>query len=114
VETYNTNTIRLADALRLMDQVNPRTMEPARFDVGFYTANRAKNTGGQYLEIQGACLTKHVKGLPMHMRRVDGFSGSKSSRHYENATRNLSAPDGTITKIHIRLLKKFNGMTVIW
>lgn len=97
-----------------MDQIHPRTGEAATFNVGFYTANRRDRSGGRYLEIIGGKLTKHVKELPQHMRRVDGFGGSRKPNHYENATRNISSPDGTITKVHIRLITKFNGMQIIW
>lgn len=96
-----------------MDRVDHKG-HPSSFDISFYTADRRRDTGGLPMSISGGILTKHVKGLPMHMRRVDGFAGAKKPRHYENATRNVSAPDGSITTVHIRLITKFNGLQIIW
>lgn len=66
------------------------------------------------MELKGCILSKHNAILPMHIRRVDGFGGSKAPKHYANATRNIQTPNGDIVKVHIRLIKQFNGMIVIW
>jgi hypothetical protein len=107
------NCIRLRDALKLMDRLNHRQM-PIPFTIGFITADRRRNTGGEFKEISGAILSKHNKALPMHMRRVDGFAGSKKPASHENAQRNIQAPDGSVTKVNIRLIKSFNGMQILW
>ncbi|PRY90576.1 hypothetical protein CLW00_101239 [Mongoliibacter ruber] len=96
-----------------MDRLNHKG-EAIPFSIGFFTANRRKDTGGKFIEIDGAILSKHNKALPLHMRRVDGFGGSKKPSHYANSTRNVQSPDGSITKVHIRLIKKFNGHNIIW
>jgi hypothetical protein len=88
--------------------------KPYPFDVTFYTSDESQGKGGQRISIKGAILTKHVKNLPMHIRNVDGFRTSKKPRHFENATRNISDPEGKITKVHIRLITHFNGHKVIW
>ncbi|WP_157466577.1 hypothetical protein [Cyclobacterium marinum] len=106
-------SIRLRDALRAMDRLDHKN-RPVPFSIVFYTADKKLNKGGERKEIKGGVLTKHVKGLPIHIRRVDGFAGSKSPKHYENATRNVSSPDGSITKVHIRLITYFNGLRIIW
>lgn len=108
-----TGAIRLRDALRLMDHLDHK-QQPRPFNIAFYTADRRRNTGGEYKELFGCILSKHNKQLPLHMRRVDGFGGSKAPSHYANATRNIQSPDGDITKVHIRLIKRFNGMKILW
>ncbi|MFN3802866.1 hypothetical protein [Belliella pelovolcani] len=107
------NTMQLKDALRLMDRLDHKSI-PVPFSVTFYTADRRRGTGGEKKTISGAILSKHNKFLPQHVRRVDGFGGSRKARHYENATRNIQSPDGEIIKVHIRLITAFNNSKVIW
>lgn len=103
----------LKDVLKLMDRLDHKS-QPVPFSVLYVTADRKRKTGGQFIQTDGAILSKHNKLLPAHVRRVDGFGGSKKPASYENATRNIQAPDGSITSIHIRLIKAFNGHPVIW
>jgi hypothetical protein len=105
--------IRLADALKLMDRLDPRD-KAIPFDLLVLSADRKRNTGGKWMELKGCILAKHNKNLPLHARRVDGFGGSRKPSHYENATRNVQSPDGSVTKVHIRLIKTFNGQTILW
>lgn len=109
----NSDIISLKDALKLMDRLDHKG-KPIPFTITFVTANRKKNTGGKKLQIDGAILSKHNKLLPLHIRRVDGFGGSKHPKSHENATRNIQAPDGAITKVHIRLITSFNQFKIIW
>lgn len=105
--------LRLKDALKLMDRLDHRS-RPIPFEISFVTANRRLNTGGKLITLQAAILSKHNKNLPRYQRRVDGFGGSRKPASHENATRNIQTPDGTITKVHIRLIKTYNGQTIIW
>ncbi|AWW31835.1 hypothetical protein DN752_17800 [Echinicola strongylocentroti] len=105
--------IRLKDALKLMDRLDHKG-NPIPFTIQFYTADRRRNEGGMKKEIKGGILSKHNKSLPLYKRNVDGFGSSKSPRHHYNATRNIQAPEGSITKVHIRLIKQFNGMEIVW
>lgn len=109
----NSNVILLRDALRMMDRLDHKN-RPIPFSLSFVTADRRRNTGGEIMSISGAILSKHNTILPKYVRTVDGFGGSKSPRHYENATRNVQSPDGSITKVHIRLITTFNGQKIIW
>ncbi len=109
----NHDVIRLKDALKMMDRLDHR-QRPIPFDLSFITADRRRDEGGEWKQIDGAILSKHNKLLPQHVRRVDGFGGSRKPASHENATRNIQAPDGSITKVHIRLIKTFNGHPVIW
>lgn len=105
--------IPLRDSLKLMDRLDHRS-SPVAFSVTYVTCDRKRKTGGKIVTAEGAILSKHNKLLPQHVRRVDGFGGSKKPASYENATRNIQTPDGTITTIHIRLIKAFNGHPIIW
>lgn len=105
--------IRLNDALKLMDRLDQKG-QPIPFSITILTANRSLDKGGKWLELKGCILAKHNNNLPQHARRVDGGGGSRKPNHYENATRNIQSPDGSITKVHIRLIKTFNGQTIIW
>jgi hypothetical protein len=105
--------LRLKDALKLMDRLDHRG-KPIPFALQFITADRKRDSGGELMDIQGGILSKHNKLLPLHMRRVDGFGGSKKPASYENQTRNVQSPDGSIMTVHIRLIKKFNDQIIIW
>jgi hypothetical protein len=109
----NENVILLKDALKLMDRFDHKG-KAIPFSVSFYTADRRRDSGGEMKSIKGAILSKNNKDLPQHVRNVDGFGQSKAPKHFANATRNIQAPDGNITKVHIRLLKSFNGNKIIW
>jgi len=105
--------IRLNDALKLMDRLD-HNGQPIPFSILALSADRKRHTGGKWIELNGCILAKHNSNLPLHARRVDGGGGSRKPSHYENATRNIQSPDGSITKVHIRLIKKFNGQTILW
>jgi len=105
--------LRLKDALKLMDRLDHKG-KPIPFELTFVTADRKRNTGGNLKTAKAAILSKHNNKLPLHQRRVDGFGGSRKPASHENATRNIQTPDGTITKVHIRLIKSFNGQVIIW
>lgn len=97
----------------MMDRLDHKG-RPIPFSLSFYTADRRKNTGGKLLDISGGILSKHNSLLPKYIRSVDGYGASKAPRHFENSTRNIQSPDGSITKVHIRLIKTFNGHKIIW
>lgn len=103
----------LKDALKLMDRLDHKG-KPIPFDLEFVTADRRRDTGGKWMKAEGAILSKHNKDLPLHIRRSDGFAGSKKPASHENQQRNIQTPDGTITSVHIRLIKVFNGHPVTW
>lgn len=96
-----------------MDRLDHRG-NPIPFSLECITADRKRDTGGDILNLKGCILSKHNKLLPLHMRRVDGFGGSKKPASYENQTRNVQQPDGSILTVHIRLIKKFNDQLIIW
>jgi hypothetical protein len=109
----NYDVILIKDALRLMERLDHKD-RPIPFAITFVTADRQRKKGGKIMELNGAILSKHNTLLPKYIRTVDGHGNSKTPRHYENSTRNVQSPDGTITKVHIRLITQFNSKKIIW
>lgn len=87
-----------------------------KFDFRAITCDIAKDTGGEILE--GLQVHKHnwiptdqFKKLSREQKEIK--KPAKNPRHYENSTRNIVFAGGEIRKIHIRLIRKFNGKTVL-
>lgn len=107
------NHILLRDALHEMDQVSSSGI-PVPFSLKFVTADRKRKTGGEIIEVKDAikCIGKK-NGMVIY----DGNTLSRKEKapsHYENATRNIALPNGSIRKIHIRLIIEFNAQKVIY
>ena len=105
--------VLLKDALKMMDRLDHKG-NPIPFTLEFVTADRKRDSGGRWITAAGAILSKHNRNLPQHVRRVDGFGGSKKPASHENQQRNIQTPDGMITTVHIRLIMSFNGHPVTW
>lgn len=87
------------------------------FSISFITCNEAKATGGELITVEKA--RKH-NWLSPEDRKKQALQQpaskiiKKHPRHYENSTRNISlSNNGDIRKVHIRLIRKFNGRTVL-
>lgn len=73
------------------------------FSITFVTADLKKNSGGQRLTFDDAIFV----GGPSSKSSV------RDANHYENYTRNIRHRNSDrITKVHLLLVLKFNGMTV--
>lgn len=73
------------------------------FSITFVTADQKKGTGGQKITFDEAVFV----GGPS--RKDSG----RNANHYENYTRNIRHKNSDrITKIHLLLVLKFNGLTV--
>ncbi len=69
------------------------------------TLNYATNEGGERLCVQ--------KAIYYQQKHVSKKVRTRIPRHDENGTRNIQLiPSGEIRAIHVRLIEKFNGMTV--
>lgn len=84
------------------------------FSMGLRTCDLTKNTGGEWLDIKLAA--KHRDEL--ENKSNDGGGGTSGIRrnpnHFKNSTRNIKTiPEGRIIKVHLRLIRKFNGKTVL-
>lgn len=87
-----------------------------KFDITAITCDTKKDTGGEILE--GSQVHKHNWVNPAEYKRLQKLQPTrnvlrKDPRHYENSTRNIVFAGGEIRKIHIRLIRKFNGKTVL-
>jgi hypothetical protein len=99
-------TIGLKDMLSHLDSGQPfQSLE-------FVTLNKAKDTGGEWIKLEGA--RKHQTfSKPSTTIHQPSTVVHKNPQHYSNSTRNILLPNGEIRKVHIRLIRRFNGKTVI-
>jgi hypothetical protein len=103
------NSITLKEVLAHLDAGLP-------FSMMVITCNKQQETGGEELDIPKAWKHQHLtytmrKALLKSQPRQQGVR--KNPHHYANSTRNIKLPIGDIITIHIRLIRKFNGKTVL-
>lgn len=89
---------------------------PAEFSLLVITANKQSSEGGEELFIPRAW--KHTSATRKEQQALDAAQKQeavfrRNPNHYDNSTRNLKLPNGEIRKIHIRLVRQFNGKTVL-
>jgi hypothetical protein len=105
----NGDTITLKEVLQWIDS-------PETFSITVITANKQRGTGGEILEL------KNVRGHRSKTRReAEALSRAqkeekkfkRNPHHYDNSTRNVLLQNGDIITIHIRLIRVFNGKTVL-
>ena len=104
--------ITLKDALDIMD----KTAKDGRglfFNIAFRSLNRNSKTGGKLYKYQRARKYRRQKGGESK-RLLTTPKDFKNPSHYKNRTRNIELIDGSIKKIHIRLITEFNGKKVIY
>ncbi len=85
------------------------------FSIAVRTCNKQQGTGGEYIMVEQA-VKSSFKGsngeVPPSGSGGGGFR--KNPQHYPNSTRNIVVfPEGNIMKIHLRLIMKFNDVTVL-
>ncbi|OLY92293.1 hypothetical protein SAMN05444008_11559 [Cnuella takakiae] len=87
------------------------------FSIAFITANQRTKTGGELIEIAEG--QKSGWQLPEDRKKQEKLQAPsegvrKAPNHYENSTRNIRiVANNDIRKVHIRLIRKFNGKTVL-
>lgn len=85
---------------------------PLPFSLEFVTCDVNRNTGGDIKRYAKAYLSgAEVDRIDQAEKIVKKRSGRQS--HFKNATRNIKTTDGELHKVHIFLMTKFNGKTVI-
>ena len=104
--------IQLAEALQQMQATVKGRAIP--FSVSFWTADKAKNNGGELLELTNVTLNRIGKATTKEETTSSISSPLRKANHYVNATRNFLLPNGQIRKAHIRLIHSFNGQEVHW
>ncbi|MGI4866156.1 MAG: hypothetical protein ACRYFZ_19685 [Janthinobacterium lividum] len=120
-----TSTIRLKDALALLDGLAPVAVQWVKFD-------QRRQTGGDFGRLPAARLAGSKSAATAELRRpteaeetaadradvaADGHvlvgTSAKNPAHWENATRNLvDTRTGNLVKIHIYLLTHVAGRKV--
>jgi hypothetical protein len=100
------STIMLKDVLHQMDTGDS-------FSIGFRTFDQRKQRGGEYVSAGKA----HIYNHKTHQERLENQRAvryHKNPNHYENSTRNIVIEEGgAVRKLHIRLIRNFNGKTVL-
>lgn len=100
------DTITFQDALATIDSGAWVSMEVV-------TADLKRKTGGDWLKLPRC--RKNPRRLPEERYADQGVPSTpkRSPRHYENSTRNMLLPNGLLVKVHLRLIRKLNGATVL-
>lgn len=86
------------------------------FDIRFITCDLQKGTGGEQYDLKRVCKYKnpsHAQQKALAKAQPKEIKNSKNPNHYENSTRNLKLENGSFVKVHIRLIRKINGKTVL-
>jgi hypothetical protein len=85
------------------------------FDIRFITCDLQKGTGGEQYDLQRVCKYKnHSHAQQKALASAQPVTKNKKNpNHYENSTRNLKLENGQMVKVHIRLIRRINGKTVL-
>lgn len=102
--------ITLKEALLVIDSGRPIG------SITFVTADFHKDTGGEWIEMND--VRKHNWIDPEEYKKQQRLKLTsnrlkKNPNHFLNSTRNLVTAGGQIRKVHIRLIRKLNGKTVL-
>lgn len=95
--------IRVPDMLAQMNEWE-KSGERVPFSIEFVTCDLKQGTGGEKIKLDQAVLVGSSKSK----------SEQRNPNHFENYTRNIRAKDGDyIMKLHVLLITRFNGMSII-
>jgi hypothetical protein len=101
-------TITLKEVLAFMDTGAP-------FAIAFVTADKKRKKGGEWIEVDNC--SKHEFVTSREKARMEKAQPttewSRNPNHFQNSTRNLMLQNSLIRKVHIRLLRRFNGKTIL-
>ena len=105
-------TIDLVDVIKEMDSAT------TPFSITFTTADETRNTGGKNITIKEALVSKPkqnpIQNGPTITEKEIPFK-KYAPNHFKNRTRNIRIIPGTqVRKLHIYLIRRFNGKKVIW
>ncbi|QCR23077.1 hypothetical protein [Pontibacter sp. SGAir0037] len=106
-----TGVIRLTEVLQHMQA----GLTP--FDIAYVTLDQRRKTGGEIKRYTQCLLSgikqKKGKATTGANPKPESTSWAKNPNHFDNATRNLTLPNGQKRKLHIWLITEFNGMKVL-
>lgn len=103
------DTILFADVIAYMDSGQP-------FTLSFVSCDKKRKKAGEWVEIKSAVklmATDKKKQSAIEQVQPIFEQVSKNPHHFENATRNIKLQNGSLRKIHIRLIRIFNNKKVI-
>lgn len=102
--------ITLKEALRIYESGD-------LFSIAFITANKRTRQGGQWRRYENCTRSKTVRAkespVPAGASRAEVAYMVKNPNCFQNSTRNIKLPGGEIKQAHIRLIRQFNGRTVL-
>ena len=79
-------------------------------DIEVVTLDIKRKKGGEYLKLPQCVLSGRKKGeKPV----TNASTSSKNPSHHDNFTRNVLVKGTNPRKLHVYLIKKFNGMEVL-
>lgn len=78
------------------------------FSITYVTLDKKRGTGGELRTLVNA--TK--KSANMVMAGSSQVTGTRKPNHSDNGTINIVCADGSITKVHTRLITQFNNHDV--
>lgn len=84
------------------------------FSIGFRTYSKKTNTGGEWRSFPRC--RKKLHSSPAETSKGVNISAThpKHPNHFEHFTRNIIVlPSGEIVKVRMRLVRKFNGKTIV-
>lgn len=95
---------------------------PVRFSLVVWSYSETRGIGGEELHYSNVCLndvkSKAEPTIKEEFRRhkpvIVTDATPKNPNHWDNGTRNIRLENGQIRKIHIRFIKSFNQMQIIY
>lgn len=100
-------TITFSEVLDIMDSGR-------EFSAGVRTYSTTTGEGGEWLSLPRCVKSGMRQNDKIAVAMASGERFRKNPNHWPNSTRNLvELPEANIVKVHLRLIRKFNGKTVI-
>lgn len=87
------------------------------FDIEWRTWNKQNKMGGKLRAEKDAVLcmvSTKQKNIIDVLRSENKETERKRPNHFEHRTRNIELSNGTVRKINILLITKFNGQSVVY
>lgn len=100
--------LTLREALAIMRKVDERGY-PIPFSIKWCTLDQQRGTGGMLKELKKARMSGHERKRAEELERPR----KRTQYHYQNQTRNIVDLQGDITKVHIQLIVRINGIRVL-
>ena len=102
------DTILFKEMITYMDSGQP-------FSMSFVTYDKKRKRGGEWINIKSAVklMAPEKQQKAIEAAQPTFTMVSKNPKHFENSTRNIKLQNGSVRKIHIRLVRLFNNKKVI-